>query len=84
MPFSLGNDFLGDDQDVAADKGEILGQRRLNDDLGEIHPRCDVWQSLQSDDPYFGSHNGPSLLRCREPSALFHHAQRVLESLDAA
>ena len=56
LPFSLGDDLLGDDQDIAAAEGESLGLRRLNDDLGEIDARRDVWRTLQSDDAYFGSH----------------------------
>ena len=84
LPFSLGDDLLGDDQDVAADEAEILGQRCLNDDLGEIHPWCDVWQPLQSDDPYFGSHAKPSLLPQRGLCFPSRRDSRALESLYAA
>ena len=56
LPFGLGDDLLGHDQDIAAAEGESQSLRRLNDHRGEIDARRDVCRTLQSDDAYFGSH----------------------------
>ena len=56
LPFGLGDDLLGHDQDIAADEGKPPGLRRLDDHRGEIGARRDVCRTLQSDDAYFGSH----------------------------
>ena len=41
-PLGLGDNLLGHDQNIATGEGEILALRPLNDDLREIHSRCNV------------------------------------------
>src|SRR5262245_24559683 len=84
LPFGLRDDLLGYHQDIAASEGKLVSLRGLDDELGEIHARCDVWQTLQSDDTYVGSHAEPSLLPCHGLYSLSLRDERALESLYAA
>src|SRR5438093_10953300 len=75
LPFGLGDDLLGHDQDIAAAEGKppVLG--RLDDYRSEIDARRDVCRTLQTDDADFGSHQVRTLgtffsmwpLRCGAP-----------------
>src|SRR6185295_9663868 len=56
LPFGLGDDLLGHDEDIAAAEGICPCLRRMNDHRREIGARRDVCRTRQSDDAYVVTH----------------------------